>query len=79
MERLFVLKVYTSKGVEVVELPNKMFQTKVMKENAEVAKRYMDKKYPCWKRAVLITTYKRENHHISQRILIERPKTLTKL
>ena len=76
MERQFELKVYLPKKVELVDLPSKMFQTKVMKVNAEVAKVFMAEKYPDWKRAVLIMTCGRENHRTAQRILIEKRLTL---
>lgn len=76
MERQFELKVYMSKKVEMVSLPKEMFQTKVMRVNAEVAKVFMAEKYPDWKRAVLIMTCGRGNHNTSQRILIEKRQTL---
>ncbi len=76
MERQFELKVYLPKKVELVDLPSKMFQTKVMKVNAEVARGYMAEKYPDWKRAVLIMTCGRGNHFTAQRILIEKRLTL---
>lgn len=72
MERQFELKVYLPKSVEVVSLPREMFQTKVMKVNAEVARGYMAENYPEWKRAVLVMTCGRENHRTAQRTLIER-------
>ena len=72
MGRQFKLKVYLPKSVEVVSLPREMFQTKVMKVNAEVAKVFMADKYPDWRRAVLVMTSGPESHRMTQRMLIER-------
>ena len=55
MEREFMLKVYMPNAFKAITLPQSMFHSIVLKENAEVVREYLIKNYPQWTKAVFIT------------------------
>jgi hypothetical protein len=55
MEREFMLKVYMPNAFKAVTLPESMFPTKIQRENAEIARTYLDDNCPKWRKAVFIT------------------------